>query len=286
MPSAMSGQLRIGLSRAGIALVYQRGWLRRSSHLLDACSLGDEAELSVDQVASRLDQMLGQAACRQLSTRLVLADHWSRHWMVTPPANAVRPADCQAGAAARFQALYGEPLGAWQLAADTHASQTFLAVAVPTALLAALRQVCDRHQLSQREVATQFVVGWNRWRPALQPGAWFAVVHGGAMTLGAVVGGRLRAIRGLALPAQAEAGWLATAVRREALRWLIEPPSLLQSCGDWPVSWSAGVTAEAAGSVDAGWTCRRLDGSGPGADLAKGLIDSRQAAVRLATTGY
>lgn len=289
MPSAISGaisgELHIGLSKAGIALVHQRGWLRPSTQLIDQCSLADEADVTVELVASRLAQMLGKAACRRLSTRLVLADHWARHWMVTPPGNAVQAADCQAAAAARFQALYGEPLSAWQLAADWDARRPFLAAALPAALLAALRQVCERHQLSQREVSTQFVTGWNRWRRSLQPGAWFAVVHGTTMTLGAVLGGRLSAVRGLVVPEQAEAGWLATAVHREAMRWMIDAPQQLQCCGDWPASWGPGVTGEAWGSAGAAWTCSRLDGAGPGAELAKVSTDVGQPALRLAMTG-
>lgn len=278
------GELRIGLGRSGIALLHSRGWLRRRRQVLDDCSFADAAEVSVDELVAGLDRLLTASNCQGLPARLVLADDWARHWIVTPPSNAGRLVDCQAAAAARFQALYGEPLSGWQLAADWHARQPFLASALPRALLAALHRTCAGHQLLLLEIVPQFVAAWNRWCHALQAGYWFGVLQGATLTLGAVSAGRLCALRSLALPLSAEVnpGWLRQTVEREALRWMLAPPVGLQLCGALPAAW----TAPAIG----GWACTRLDPallvdiSAPDAGAA--VEPPAQPAVRLAATGW
>ena len=247
------GELRIGLAPSGIGLLHHRGWPRQRSTVLGSGEFSDGAAVSVDELAAQLDALLAASPCRGLPARLVLADAWTRSWMVTPPSNAVRLADCQAAAAARFQTLYGEPPSAWQSAADWHARLPFLASALPAALVTALRRVCAEHRLVLLEIVPQFIAGWNRWCGALEDGAWFGVLQGSTLTLGAVSAGRLCALRSLALPrwAGTDPQWLRQAVQREALRSMLSPPSALALCGDVPAAWIVNAPGD--------WTCRRLD---------------------------
>jgi hypothetical protein len=282
MLSATGGELSIGLGPEGIALLHRQGWLRQRSRVIDECRFADTAPVPADELAAALDRLLSTSGGQGLPARLVLADEWARHWMVTPPANASRLADCRAAAAARFQALYGEPLAAWQWAADWDARLPFLASALPQALVVALCRVCAAHQLVLLEVVPQFVAAWNRWRRSLQGGRWFGVLLGRNLTLGAVGDGRLCALRSQAVPAAAsvDAAWLQQALEREALRWMLAPPTGLQLCGAPPAAWAAAATG--------GWCCTRVDrdfvsdASAPQAGAAAAL----PPAVRLAATGW
>jgi hypothetical protein len=283
MLSLSGGELRIGLGRSGIAVLHSRGWLRRHRRLLDACSVGGTAEVSVDDLAAELDRLMAALRCRGLPARLVLADDWARSWIVTPPRNASRLADCQAATAARFNALYGEPLTAWQSAADWHARLPFLASALPQGLVTALHRVCADHRLLLLEIVPQCVAAWNRWCHALQAGRWFGLLQGARLTLGAVSAGRLCALRSLTLPAQAESdpAWLQQTVQREALRWMLVPPSGLQLCGALPAAWAMTATD--------GWACTRLDRAllpDGGAIAAGAASDGVHRAVQLAATGW
>lgn len=282
MSSITRGELRIGLGRSDIALLHGRSWPRRSRRVLADSSFVDA--FSADDAAARLDQLLTASGCQRLPVRLVLADEWTRSWIVTPPRNASRMADCQAAVAARFQALYGEPLTAWQSVADWHARLPFLASALPQALATALRRVCAERQLVLLEIVPQFVAAWNYWRPALRSGYWFGVLQGSKLTLGAVSAGRLCALRSLPLPpsADAEPAWLWQAVQREALRWMLVAPRGLQVCGVLPAAWSV------PGPGD--WSCSRLDpefvSDGHVARAGAAAEAVAQPAVRLAATGW
>jgi hypothetical protein len=275
--------LRIGLGRSGVALLHRQGGWRRQRRVLAQTTWAAADDMSVDGVSAELNRLLSATACKRLPTRLVVADAWVRSWMVSPPGNACRLADCRAAAAARFQALYGEPPSAWQLAADWHARLPFLASALPQALVAALRRVCAEHQLVVLEIVPQFVAAWNLWAPVLQPGQWFGVLHGDTLNLGAVGASRLSALCSLTVPPHADAdpGWLQSAVQREALRWTLPPPISVQLCGPLPVGWLAPGKAGWAG-----WTCTRLDTEfrpDPGAAAGGAPL---QPAVGLAATGW
>lgn len=284
MASLTGGELRIGLGRSDIALLHGRGWPRQRSHVLaDACFADAPG---VDAVAEKLAQLLSESGCQGLPVRLVLADEWTRSWIVTPPRNASRLGDCQAAVAARFQTLYGEPLTAWQVAADWHARLPFLASALPQALATALRRVCAERQLVVLEIVPQFVAAWNRWSPALRRGHWFGLLQGTTLSLGAVSAGRLCALRSLALPPSVDAdpAWLRQTVQREALRWMRTSPSGLQVCGALPELWSV------PGPGD--WSCSRLDrefvAGGQGTNAGAGAQAEAMApsSVRLAATGW
>ncbi len=274
MPRLTGGELRIGLATSGIALLHHRGWPRQRSTVLGSREFAAGAAVSVDDLAAQLDPLLAASSCRGLPARLVLADAWARSWMVTPPTNAVRLADCQAAAAARFQALYGEPLSDWQSAADWHARLPFLASALPAALVTALRRVCAAHRLVLLEIVPQFIAGWNRWCAALEDGAWFGVLQGSILTLGAASAGRLCALRSLVLPRSAgtDPQWLRQTVQREALRWTLAPPRALGLCGEVPAAWIVDAPGD--------WTCRRLDH-----DFRVETGNPAGSALQLAATG-
>lgn len=176
---------------------------------------------------------------------IVLADDLARLWHVPPPREAARLADLAAAAALRFQSLYGESLSTWRMAAHWDARQPFVAAAVPQTLLAALQASAEVHRLAVVEIAPQFIHGWNRWRSALTPGAWFGLLHGQTLTLGALDDrGRLAAVRVVPVPPDGDAAWLAQALAREALLLDRPVPSALQLCG------AASSDLIGAGAVD------------------------------------
>ena len=159
--------------------------------------------------------------------------------MVTPPSNATTLADCVAAAEARHQVLFGEPLGDWQMTADWHGSRAFLACALPKSLLAELRDCARDHRLVLQHIAPQFVVAWNRWRSQLSEGAWFGVMHEGSLTVAAIAGGGMRAIREISVSSGVihEQGLLSNLLAREALRMNIPKPEAISLCGELPMNW-------------------------------------------------
>jgi len=254
MPSITGGELHIGVARSAVALLHQGHWPRRRSTILGESSCASEpAELSdrPEPLLATLDALLGASACRARAARVVLADDWTRTWMVTPPGNGSRLADCQAAASARFQTLYGESTSGWQLTADWQARTPFLACALPLPLLSGLQQVAAQHRLVLLEVVPHFVAAWNRWHRRLLPGAWFGVVHDDDVVLAAVAGHGLQVLRPVRRTVDADAAWLRLTVEREAMRCVLPVPPGIVLCGDVPASWSD------PGAV--GWFCTHLE---------------------------
>jgi hypothetical protein len=218
---------------------------------------------------------------------ITLADEWCRLWQVTPPAQATRLADIEAACALRFHGLYGESPAAWRITADWHATGPFFAAAVPRMLLALLEQVAADSSLHVVEVVPHFVAGWNRWCRALRPDAWFGQLHDQLLTVAAIEGGQLRAVRTLQVPHGAgtqgamHAGtppvapplmthyWLTQMLHREALLLGLVSPALIQLSGALPATLA---TPAAEGSV-----AIELLGAGQG--------DALSAAGRLAWAG-
>jgi hypothetical protein len=89
-----------------------------------------------------------------------------------------------------------------------------------------------------------FIAVWNRWRGALKPGAWFGVAHDKIMTLAAIDGGQLRAVRALPLPAGADHYWLTQMAQREALLFDLASPQLIQLCGSLPPALLKPITKD------------------------------------------
>lgn len=219
--------------------------------VLAVCGLGGTSPVVV---AATLSQVLGEAGLGRCTATIVLADEWTRLFMVTPPTNTERMRDCHAAVALRFQLLYGETPRGWSVQADWDAGHPFLACALPQTLCEAILHSCAEHAVSVVSMVPQFIGAWNRWHRHLGAATWFGIVHAGSLMLAAIEGGRLAEIRRLTVPQQAlhRHAWLSDQVSREALRLGLHMPSSLRLCGDVPDAW----LADGNGS---GIDCRRLD---------------------------
>lgn len=234
MRKRLGQAVRIGVSERALTLLKTSRWAGAPLTLLAEQEIAGAA---LEDTAQALRRLLGGAGCANWPVSLVLADELVRMWHVTPPRASARMADLQAAAALRFESLYGEPADNWKLAAHWDAGQPFLAVAVMRPLLAVLEQGVREHKLDIVEIVPQFVAGWNRWRNALKPGAWFALLHENVLTVGAIEAGALASVRAVALPAQAGSGWLDAHLAREALLLNLTPPERLQLCAMAPPPW-------------------------------------------------
>lgn len=251
--------LRFAPCRESITLEYER-------------SDAPPAYESMTHLSSVLDEMFGDIGRRTCPITIVLADHWLRYFSVKPPQNMRGMGDCNAAAAMRFQALFGEPVSGWLLHGDWSNRQPFVVAAVPTALHQMLCSQAAKHRLSLVSVVPQFIAAWNRHRRALADGQWFGTISHGVMTLGATKGHRLASVRTLHMP-HGEIGedWLINHLGREALRLNFPEPT--------------GVTLH--GAVPANWlhrqdemVCKQVDIGGRSID-----ISGMSAGFRLAATG-
>lgn len=238
--------LRIGLSKTGVAVVRTSGWKQTRSVVVAEFDVAADEGGSHEAVLTQLGVLLKDAQCSRLPVRIVLSDSWVRRWMVIPPQNAASLADCQAAAAARFQALFGEPMSGWNMAADWDAARPFLACAIPRALLAGLQQIARDRDLVLLEVAPQFVVAWNRWRANLQEGAWFGVLHRQVLTLAVVGRNGPQATREVELPIDAlrDQQRVPAILAREALRLNVPMPQEIRLCGQIPAHWAMQQTGK------------------------------------------
>lgn len=237
-------RLHIGLSRQGMAVLHAKGGRRPSTTVLADYTFTSDVTASPEQLLDEVRQILENTQCPRLPTSVVLSNDWARFWTVTPPVNAVHLSDCQAAAQLRFQALYDTSLTGWQMAADWQIDAPFLACAIPDTLLSPLQQVASAYRLRLIEVAPQFIVGWNRWRSALQAGAWFGVTQDDTITFAAINNGQLCTMRSVTRQVRdrERQGWLQEQVTREALRLHIPVPSAIQLCGHRSTSWSSSAT--------------------------------------------
>lgn len=273
MLDVFNKRLHIGISRDSMALLQASGWRRSRVTLLSQARLTAEHTATADRMAGQLGDMIAQARCANRAASIVLADDWVRLFMVTPPQNATRLQDCRAAAHMRFQALYGESPGDWQLEADWDVRRPFLACAMPRALLQALNTAASAHHVALIEVMPHFVAAWNRWHSVLKPDSWFGTACDNTLTLGVLNAQSLDAVRCATVPHDAWHGgqWLPEHVAREALRLHLPVPQRIQLCGSIPAHW----TAQEIGSL----TCERLDAALYVADLPQ------PASMALAQTG-
>lgn len=260
--------LRIGVAPGALALAACSRFGRTAPAIVGELAIDAHGPGAAEAIGAGLRQLLADAGCGHMPATVVLADELARLWQVVPPHNAARLADLEGAAALRFQALYGEPATAWKISAGWDAARPFMAGAVPRQLVAVLEQAAAGRHLKLVGIVPQFVAGFNRWQGALKTGAWYGQVQGGVLTLGAVEGGVLRAVRAAALPDGADLAWLARHVAREALRLNLAVPSRLQLAGQAPAAWNNSAGADLA--------CTLLD-AGQGAALSP--------AARLALTG-
>jgi hypothetical protein len=237
-----SGTLQIGISMTSVTVLRDGRGKQAQPEVLAEQTLG---AASAAAAAGALDQALQaareQAPWRRGAAAIVLADEWSRSFMVTPPGNLESMRDCRAALALRFQALYGEEPSDWRILADWDACRPFLACALPHALQQSLHETCASHGLTLVSMAPQLICLLNRWRRQIGADAWFGSVHGGMLTLAAIDGGRLAQIRRAAIPASAllQQAWLKDQAGREALRLGLPLPRRLRLCGAVPAAWLA-----------------------------------------------
>lgn len=299
MPEVWGNRLHLGLTQDGAAAVRSGGWPRRRvlAQSVQAWTapggtmraLATSASLAGPVLDALLAELASGPGRRRLPVDVVLADDLTRHWIVTPPANARSVGDCRLAAQARFQTVFGQSIEGWHWDADWRADRPFLCSALPQDWLAVLQQSCARHGLALGTVAPELVTSWNRWRRQLLVGDWLASACGQRVTLVASDAGGLLRIGRLMLPAgavgstTAARGWLQQAVRREALRWMLEMPSRLLWSGEAPAPWpQAGDAATDTGPDAAAnaspWACVAPARSREAADcLATARVADRPA---------
>lgn len=233
--------------------------------------VGDGAN-ATELMQHALSEALAEISCRRAVAEVVLAEQWVRYFSVTPPHNLTRLDDCRLAATMRFQTLFGEPVERWQFSGDWHSEQPFLVCAMPKALQQMLTQVALTHQFTLVSIVPHFIAAWNRYRQAIAPGQWFGVVDAHGITLGVVDQKSISTVRQTRLPTgSVSADWLSAHVTREALRFGLPQPTMVQLCGDVPASWLT-----SSGTM----ICQRCDAVG---DVA--TPEDSTAAIRLATGG-
>lgn len=282
MHERLGMHLRVGISPLAVTLL-QAGRKPGQCRMLAEAPVAQALGAAHEEIAATLHRVLGAYEGKRLPLRLVIADALVRHWIVTPPRNALRRSDCRAAAALRFQVLFGEAPDDWHLAADWDARRPFLACALPGALLEVVAQAAAEWRLPVLQIAPQFVVAWNHWRRAIAPHAWFGLVAPGMLTLAVTHGTRLQALRAAPLPAAVwhDAPALARHLAREALRLDVPVPSLLQLCGELPADLPQRWSLPVAGDTDGGAAlqCLRMGAALP-PDAA-----NPSTGVQLAMTG-
>ena len=276
MRRAFGQSLRLGVSGHAVSLLRVSRWRGEPVTLLAEHAFSPADEPLFDCIGRALREMFSEMDKQALAgwpVSIVLADELTRLWQVTPPQGATRLSDIEAAAALHFQSLYGETPSAWRVTAEWDARQPFFAAAVPRALLAMLESVAADHQLAIVDIVPHFVTAWNRWRGALKTGAWFGLAHDNLLTLGAVQGKRLRAVRALPIPHGADHYWITQTLTREALLLDLEVPQLLQLCGAVPAAWAKPVLN--ASHI----ACSAFDQQPVGADWSSAASLARGSAV-------
>lgn len=244
--------LRIGVSSHALALVKTSRWQGKPLEVVAEHSFAATGLPGFEAIGAGVRQLLADAACEGWAATIVLDDALTRLWQVSPPLEAARLADLEAAAALRFQGLYGEPAANWMIAAGWDASKPFLAAAMPRHLLTLLQHAAQEQNVALVEIVPQFVAGWNQWQGTIKPGAWYGLVQQGVLTLGAVDGASVRAVRATALPDGASLEWLAQHVAREALRLNLAVPARVQLSGAAPAAWNSSTGGALACTVLAG----------------------------------
>jgi hypothetical protein len=230
--------LRIGVSNRCLALVKTSRWRGDALAVLAEHVFISGDVQTPQSIAQGLRNLLVNAGVAGWPVTIVLADELVRMWQVTPPQGSTRLGDLEAAAAQRFQLLYGEPASGWAVSASYEAARPFLAAAVARPLLEVCEQAAAEHEFALIEIVPQFVAGWNRWRHAVKPGAWFGQVHERVLTIGAPGAGALSTVRAAAVPDGADHAWLREHVGREALRLNLPQPDHLHLTGRAPAAWS------------------------------------------------
>jgi hypothetical protein len=232
--------LSVGVSRESLTAVRLSRWHGAPATVIAERALQAGQADDPVQLAAALRALLAGQDCAGLPLSVVLSDDLVRLWQVTPPQGASRMSDIEAACALRFQTLYGEPLSNWRLACAPDARSPFFAAAMPRAVYDTVAAFAEESAMPLVAMAPQFVTAFNRWRKELRADAWFALVHGGLLTLGAHDGQQMLAVRSMPMPADAGATWLRAQLEREALRLDLPCPQSVQGCGQLPQAWVDG----------------------------------------------
>lgn len=236
------GHLGLALAANRIVLVQQRGGGKGSKGRSTVMGQwqGEPTAQAASDLPKHLANVLSAAGVSKQPLRVVLADALVRSWTVQPPTNASRLQDCEAAAAMRFSAVFGDSPADWLIRADYDARHAFLACALPRALLAALQQVWQAQDLHLLSLEPECVALWNHWQRSLPDQAWFGICADDALLLGVVVAGRLQGTRRLPLngPESRKSDWLERALQREAARLNLPEPKALGLCGKVSSEWT------------------------------------------------
>lgn len=227
--------LHIGLAPDCAALITASRWRRSRVTVLGERSFVHNADPV--SIGRQLGCLLECAGVHGLAANLIVSDEFARMWAVTPPAGTTCMADLEAAAALRFHALFGEPHLDWKISADWNARMPFLAVAMPTSLLAQLERNARAHRIRLVKIVPRVVAALNGYRALRRKGAWFGLVDAEVLTLSVFDGDAFVAVRTARLPIGANREWLDTLVEREALRLGLVLPPLLQLSGQVPTGW-------------------------------------------------
>jgi hypothetical protein len=244
-------RIQIGLTRDAMAIVYRGPTPRKQITILADGKLTADIAREPQSLSRQCKEALGDAKYRQLPLHVVLDDSWARLFLVTPPHNVSRMQDLQAAAAMRFQALFGDAPGDWQIEADWQTASPFVACALPRTLISGLRQIATDHHLHLHAVQPQFVSAWNKHRRAIRNDGWFGVVLDNSLTLGVLaaspVSGKqeLQAVRSVSIPTDGHAlSWLQEQLTRMALQMNTACPGKIYLAGNQRQHWAGSTQAE------------------------------------------
>jgi hypothetical protein len=172
----------IGLSSQAFVLYQNARWWNNST---DLASQNLSAPLSSDSFDGQCEQiarLVHAKKCDGSAATLIVSDELIRMWMVEPPQNVESFDDLRASAAARFQAMFGEPLAQWHLEADWRVDGLFLASAMPKSLVVALQALSKKCRFQWKSISPHSVILFNRWRHALAANAWLVAYQSGKLS--------------------------------------------------------------------------------------------------------
>ncbi len=134
-------------------------------------------------VMAALGACLAEPVWRTANARVVLSDHWARYAIV-PWSEEVRTyAERLTRARYALEDVYGDLVAGWTVSLSDSAPGTApIASAVPTALLAELRDLIEHRGLRVVSLQPQLIAAFNRWRGSLPAsGAWFVSIEEGSL---------------------------------------------------------------------------------------------------------
>lgn len=184
---------------AQLRRVLTRQGLRR--HMLATWTVPCKAP-AADKMAwsgalAALDAVLPEIAKRRACATVVLSNHFTRYAMVPWSDELSNETEEISYARHTFSELYGRDEGEWELRISPGRSgRPQLASAVDAGLLAALREMFGRQQVSLRSVRPHLMVACNACQAVLRgQSAWLALVEQGNLCLALLQDGQLSWVR-------------------------------------------------------------------------------------------